>query len=78
MNRTNRSGSTIRSKALTNYSGEYAGVTKLDGDSAVRLKQKIEDMVGGGMYGYWYEDALVQMIFEENFELFVKDIAIYE
>lgn len=68
----------VMSKALTNYSGEYAGVTKLDGDSAVRLKQKIEEMVGGGMYGYWYEDALVQMIFEENFELFVKDIAIYE
>lgn len=68
----------VMSKALTNYSGEYAGVTKLNRDSAVRLRQKIDEMVCGGMYNHWYEDALVQMIFEENFELFAKDIAMYE
>ena len=66
------------SKELTNYSGEYAGVTKLNRDSSIRLKQKIEEMIDIGMYGHWYEDALVQMFFEENFELFVKDISIYE
>lgn len=68
----------VMSKALTSYSGEYAGVTKLDVISAARLKQKIEDMVGSGLYNNWYEDALVQMIFEEDFHLFVQDISMYE
>lgn len=68
----------VMSKALTSYSGEYAGVTKLDAASAVRLAQKIRDMVENGLYNNWYEDALVQMIFEENFELFARDISMYE
>lgn len=68
----------VMSKALTSYSGEYAGVTKLDAVSAVRLSQKIQEMVDSGLYNNWYEDALVQMIFEENFELFARDISMYE
>lgn len=68
----------VMSKALTNYSGEYAGVTKLDAASAVRLEQKVREMVDGGLYNNWYEDALVQMIFEENFELFAQDVSQYE
>lgn len=68
----------VMSKALTSYSGEYAGVTKLDAQSAVRVNQRIQNMVEGGLYNNWYEDALVQMIFEENFALFIKDIAQYE
>lgn len=68
----------VMSKALTSYSGEYAGVTKLDAASTVRLKQKIQEMVGSGLYNNWYEDALVQMIFEEDFQLFVRDISMYE
>lgn len=68
----------VMSKALTSYSGEYAGVTKLDAASAVRLAQKVQDMVENGLYNNWYEDALVQMIFEENFELFARDISMYE
>lgn len=68
----------VMSKALTSYSGEYAGVTKLDAASAARLGQKIWDMVDSGLYGNWYEDALVQMIFEEDFELFAQDVSQYE
>jgi len=68
----------VMSKALTSYSGEYAGVTKLDALSATRLGQKIQEMVERGLYNNWYEDALVQMIFEDNFNLFAADISSYE
>lgn len=68
----------IMSKALSSYSGEYAGVTKLDAVSTGRLAEEVRYMVENGMYNTWYEDALVQMIFEENFELFARDISMYE
>lgn len=68
----------VMSKALTTYSGEYAGVTKLDGNSAPQLKRRVEEMVDRGIYNNWYEDALVQMIFEEDFELLAQDISRYE
>lgn len=68
----------VMSKVLSSYSGEYAGVTKLDTASALRLREKVEEMVNSGLYTTWYEDALVQMIFEENFALWAKDISDYQ
>lgn len=68
----------VMSKALTNYTGEYAGVTKLDAVSAAKLEQQICEMVSDGRYVTWYEDALVQMIFERNFSLYACDISQYE
>ena len=35
-------------------------------------------MVEDGRYTTWYEDALVQMIFERNFRLFFQDISQYD
>lgn len=68
----------VMSKEMTSYSGEYAGVTKLNNDSAKKLCEKLDEMVEDGRYTTWYEDALVQMIFENNFELFATDISNYE
>lgn len=68
----------VMSKALTDYTGEYAGVTKLDQTSAQALRVQLCEMVEDGRYTTWYEDALVQMIFERNFCLYVQDIAPYE
>ena len=68
----------VMSKALSTYSGEYAGVTKLDVKSAICLRKKVQKLINNGIYDCWYEDALVQMIFEEHFELFVKDVASYK
>lgn len=68
----------VMSKALTSYSGEYAGVTKLDETSAIKLREKIEEMTADGLYTTWYEDALVQMVFDENFPLSAIDISQYE
>ena len=35
-------------------------------------------MVNEGMYNLFFEDALVQMIFDKNFELYYKDIKDYQ
>jgi len=67
----------VMSKDLDNYFGEYAGVTKLDKISALELKKEIELMVNSDMFDQWYENALVQMIFQRNFELFYEDISEY-
>ena len=68
----------VMSKSLTSFTGEYAGVTKLDHISAMQLKSQLCEMVEDGRYNTWYEDALVQMIFERSFQLFVRDISAYK
>lgn len=68
----------VMSKELDHYYGEYAGITKLDRKSALALHAEIESMVDSGYYDQWYENALVQMIFRDDFELFYTDISAYE
>ena len=68
----------VMSKELEDYYGEYAGVTKLDEISALKLEQTITKMVEDGMYDQWYENALVQMIFNDDFQLFYDDIRDYK
>lgn len=68
----------VMSKELTSYYGEYAGLTKLDSFSSNRLKKEVECMVEEGYYDQWYENALVQLIFKEDFELFYEDICDYD
>ena len=54
------------------------GVTKLDAVSSRFLLEQMEQMVSEGMYNLFFEDALVQMIFDKSFELFYKDINDYQ
>lgn len=68
----------VMSKDLDSYYGEYAGVTKLNHDSALLMKTEMENMVEEGFYDQWYENALVQLIFKTNFKLFYIDISNYE
>ena len=68
----------VMSKELDHYYGEYAGITKLDRNSAQLLEYEIEKMVDNGYYDQWYENALVQMIFEDDFDLYYVDISDYE
>ena len=68
----------VMSKDLDQYYGEYAGVTKLNRESALKLCQCICDMINMGMYDQWYENALVQMIFNEDFQLYYEDIRDYK
>lgn len=68
----------VMSKDLVQYYGEYAGVTKLNREAALKLRTCIEKMVNSGMYDQWYENALVQMIFNDDFELYYEDIKDYK
>lgn len=68
----------VMSKNLDSYFGEYAGLTKLDGKSARRMKQEMNSMIEEGYYDQWYENALVQLIFKEDFKLYYQDICEYE
>lgn len=68
----------VMSKDLNEYYGEYAGVTKLDRTSAIQLQKCIIEMVEYGMYDQWYENALVQMIFNADFQLYYEDIRDYK
>ena len=68
----------VMSKNLTDYMGNYASVTKLDAVSARFLLEQLNQMVNDEMYNLFYEDALVQMIFQKNIELYYKDIKEYK
>lgn len=68
----------VMSKELDSYYGEYAGITKLDRQSALLMREEMEIMVEEGYYDQWYENALVQLIFKNDFKLYFKDICDYD
>lgn len=68
----------VMSKDLDSYYGEYAGLTKLDRASALEMRTELEAMVEDGFYDQWYENALVQLIFKNDFKLYYIDIADYD
>ena len=67
----------VMSKNLQTCFGEYAGITKLDSYSAKLLLREINNMINKEHYDQWYENAMVQMIFTNNFELKYFDVASY-
>lgn len=68
----------VMSKNLTEYAGNYASIVKLDAVTSRFLQEQIDQMVNEEMYNLFFEDALVQMIFQKNFELYYKDIKEYK
>ena len=58
----------VMSKTLSSFFGQYVCVTKLDAISARFLLEEIENMVNNEMYDQLFEDAMVQMIFENDFD----------
>lgn len=64
----------VMSKELTNYYGEYVGVTKFDKKSASLLKEEIDKLIDDGSFDQWYENALVQMVLNSNFKLSYFDV----
>lgn len=68
----------VMSKNLTEFKGNYASITKLDAVSSRFLLEQLDQMVNEEMYNLFFEDALVQMIFQKNFELYYKDIKDYK
>ena len=67
----------VMSKSLSSFFAQYVCVTKLDAVSARFLLEEIESMINDEMYDQLFEDALVQMIFENDFDLYYKDIQGY-
>lgn len=68
----------VMSKNLTEFLGNYASVTKLDAVSSRFVLEQLDQMVNEGMFNLFFEDSLVQMIFDKNFELYYKDIRDYQ
>ena len=68
----------VMSKNLTEYAGNYACITKLDAVSSRFILEQLNQMVNEEMYNLFFEDALVQMIFQKNFELYYMDIKDYK
>lgn len=68
----------VMSKNLTEFMGNYASVTKLDAVSCRFVLEQLNQMVNEGMYNLFFEDILVQMIFDKNFELYYRDIKDYQ
>ena len=68
----------VMSKNLTKFMGNYASVTKLDAVSSRFVLEQLNQMVNEGMFNLFFEDTLVQMIFDKNFELYYKDIKDYQ
>ena len=68
----------VMSKNLTDLMGNYVSVTKLDAVSSRFVFEQLSLMVNDGMYNLFYEDALVQMIFDKDFELYHKDVKDYK
>lgn len=68
----------VMSKNLTEFEGNYASITKLDAVSSRFLLEQLNQMVNEEMYNLFFEDALVQMVFQKNFELYYKDIKDYQ
>ena len=67
----------VMSKSLSSFFAQYVCVTKLDAVSSRFLMEEIDTMINDEMYGQLFEDALVQMIFENDFDLYYKDIKDY-
>ena len=67
----------VMSKALSTFYAQYVCITKLDAVSARFLLEELNNMVNSEMYAQLFEDALVQMIFENDFDLYYKDIKDY-
>lgn len=68
----------VMSKELDSFYGEYAGITKLDRRSAAMMRDEMNSMIEEGFYDQWYENALVQLIFKNDFRLYYTDISSYE
>ncbi|MEG0571419.1 MAG: sugar phosphate nucleotidyltransferase [Oscillospiraceae bacterium] len=68
----------VMSKDLSCYYGEYAGITMLDSASTILMRKELESMVEEGYYDQWYENALVQLIFKNDFKLYYTDIKDYD
>lgn len=63
------------SNKLEEYAGEYVGVVRLNAESGRIMRAKVEQMVNDGRFDQWFENALVQLVFDTGFKLYFHDVA---
>ena len=68
----------VMSKNLTKFMGNYANITKLDAVSSRFVLEQLDQMVNEGIYNIFFEAVLVQMIFDNQFVFYSKDIKDYQ
>lgn len=68
----------VMSKELREYYGEYVGITLLSNIDIEIFSEEMRSMIDGGFYDQWYENVLVQLIFNKNFKLKYYDVCEYE
>lgn len=68
----------VMSKNLEEYFGEYVGITLLKKENTLLFKKEMESMIDNGFYDQWYENVLVQLIFNKNFSLNYFDVNDYD
>lgn len=68
----------VMSKGLDEYTGEYAGIVRLDKNTLKDYYKELEQMIEDGLYDQWYEDVIVQMIFKNNYNIYFEDVANYD
>lgn len=66
---------TVMSKELDNFHGEYIGITTLKKESAKILSEKLDHMISKQLLNEWYETALVELIFTQDFKLSYIDVS---
>lgn len=68
----------VMSKELREYYGEYVGITLLKKEDLEMFKVEMNSMIDNSFYDQWYENVLVQLIFNQNFRLEYFDVSDYE
>ena len=64
-------------KGLADPTAEYANVSKLDRETALRFRDRMDRMLRAGRTNEWMETCLNQLVFEEGLALDTVDIAGY-
>ncbi len=68
---------TVMGKELSEYEGEYVGVTKFAAEEVNVILKEVVSMVSDELYDQWYENALVQMSLNKRHSFKVYDVADY-
>ncbi len=68
----------VMGKELTEYSGEYVGITKYISEDTKLLLTEIMQMIDDELYDQWYENSLVQLSLNDKHEFKACDVSDYQ
>lgn len=68
----------VMGKELTDYDGEFVGITKFTCEDLPCLLQEVDKLVNEGLYDQWYENGLVQLSLNGIKNFRAKDVSEYQ